>query len=583
MAVTSVTTDLTTVAFADINNTDGGGTETWNQSTDGAFNDGGSPSDEPDFYIQGTTCVSASHTKNGINTNTLLFNAGATQTLPADGAYLIWCFWASPPSLNTYAAATPGILTAVGSGLGTLDFYAASGSDFTPNPLGGWYCYAVDPASHTADVTAGGGGGGGDGQVLGMAVTASRQARGQSFAVDAIRTGRGSSIVTGGTLTDANATFQDIADTLDTNSNRYGIFQNVPGGFSWQGRLALGDGTNEVHFQDANRNVTILNTPKVSTGYHLIEIQNGTSVASIVDWENITFVNSGVGDPTAATNSRGAFLMTDSANVIMIGCSFTDMGTFTFNATTEQNTLTSVTFRRCDEVTQASASFTRCSFESTIGQQAIATTSTTANSINACTFTGDNTSHAVHITDTINTDRTIRWNSTFDETTYANTNATGIGSPGDSEVLLVNVNTGSTLTISVEDGVASPTYRNEGGGTVLVQSLVNFDISNIQAGTEIRLYKQTAPALLGLGGCEDVANTSSYDSGFSQIGGPGIDSDPKYTIRYQYNFADFGSNTPIWVIVQALGFQYLRLASTLTASDSSLQINQVIDRNYNNP
>lgn len=83
--------------------------------------------------------------------------------------------------------------------------------------------------------------------------------------------------------------------------------------------------------------------------------------------------------------------------------------------------------------------------------------------------------------------------------------------------------------------------------------------------------------------CEDVSNTSSYDTGFSQIGGPGVNSDPKYSIRYQYNFADFGSNTPIWVVVQGLGFQYLRLASTLTASDSSLQINQVIDRNYSNP
>jgi hypothetical protein len=508
MAATSVTTDLTTVAAADINNTDGGGTETWNQSTDGNFNDGGSPSDEPDFYIQGTTCVSASHTKNGVNTNTLLFDAGVTQTLPTDGAYLIWCFWASPPSLNTYAAATPGLLTAVGSGLGTIDFYAASGSDFTPNPLGGWYCYAVDPASHTADTTAGAGGGGGDGQVLGMAVTASRQARGQSFAVDAIRTGRGSSIVTGGTTPDAAATFQDIADTLDTGANRYGIFQNVPGGFSWQGRLALGNGTNEVRFVDSNQNITILNTPKVSTGYHQIEIQNGTSVASIIDWTNISFINSGVGDPTAATNSRGNFVATDNASITMDGCTFTDMGTFVFNGGTNLNAITGTTFRRCQAVTEAGASFTRCVFDntdSTATESIILSSTSVANNLTNSEFIRDaGTVNAVFI-DNITTNGTISWNGNTLTGYGTQTVGTGISSTAGGALRLRFTSGTPTITISVVNNATIPTVEivNAGGtGTVNIEQNVSITITVKDVGgtgvqsAQVAVFNETTGATI---------------------------------------------------------------------------------------
>jgi len=507
MAATSVTTDLTTVAAADINNTDGGGTETWAQSTDGNFNDGGSPSDEPDFYIQGTTCVSASHTKNGVNTNTLLYDAGATQTLPTDGAYLIWCFWASPPSLNTYGAATPGLLTAVGTGLGALDFYAASGSDFPPNPLGGWYCYAVDPASHTADVTASTNGGGGDGQVLGMAVTASRQARGQSFAVDAIRTGRGSSIVTGGTTPDAAATFQDIADTLDTGTNRYGIFQAVPGGFSWQGRLALGDGTDEVRFVDSNQNITILNTPKVSTGYHQIEIQNGTSVASIVDWTNISFINSGVGDAIAATNSRGNFVATDNATITFNGCTFTDMGTFVFNDGTNSNDITSTTFRRCQAVTQSGANFTDCTFDNTVSTatESLISTTTTISSITDCEFIRDSgTVNAVFI-DSITTTGTLSWNGNTLTGYGTQTVGTGISSTSGGALRLRFTSGTPTITISVVNNATVPTVEivNAGGtGTVNIEQNVGISISVKDAsgtainGAQVAVFNETTGATI---------------------------------------------------------------------------------------
>jgi len=579
MTATTVTTDLISAnTVSDAESVTG-----WAQSTDGNYSDGGSPSIEPDFFIQGSNCVSANHTKNGLNTNTLLYNAGSTVTLPTDGAYLIWCFWASPPSLSTYDA-TPsgGLMTVVASSLGNGALYKASGSNFTPNPIGGWYCYAINPNSHTNDDNFGTAPTG-DGQYLGMAVTATRQARGQSFAVDAIRAGRCISEVTGGTSPDTAATFDDISDTLDTNANRYGIFQKVPGGFSWQGKLLLGNGTNEVRFIDSNKNITILNTPKVSTNFNLIEIENGTSVASIVDWTNISFINSGVQNDIANTNSFGNFNMVDSANVIFTSCTFTDMGTFNFDATVEQNILTSTTFRRCDVVTQNEASFINCDFDTTKADVALISTSTTASSIDNCNFIGDNTSHAVNL-GTISSSTSINWNSTFDASTYAASSvASGATSTsGDSEVILVNVASGQTLTINVIGSGDLPTYRNTGSGTVNIVVSYTFDVTNIARYSEVQIIRDSDDTIVA--GVETIDPPSSVDENNVTTA-----TDPNNTGRFKATYSHDGTDGAVRVVVMGdpvqgdIRYQHLSVDFTLTTQDSSLQVAQIIDRVFDNP
>jgi len=265
----------------------------------------------------------------------------------------------------------------------------------------------------------------------------------------------------------------------------------------------------------------------------------------------------------------------------------------TFNSVTTPNVtgaLTNCAFNESGEVdiSTGGGTLTSCSFTNTTA--AIALTVADLNDIDDLTFTGDNTSHAVDL-GTISTNTTRSWNHTVVSGYAATSQAQNASStPGDSEVILVNVASGITLTISVDSGASSPTYRNIGPGTVEIQALANFDITNLREGTEIRLYKQTNPAALGLGGVEDVANSSSYDSGFSQIGGPPVNSDTftdgsdKYAIRYQYNYADFGgTETPLFVIVQALGYQYLRIPFTINGTNQELLVSQVIDRNFSNP
>jgi len=207
----------------------------WDESSVAAWADGGTETAEGNFYIQGTDCISAQFTKTGVGTllNDINQFAG-TFTVDTDGAILIWAFWASPASLATYA--NGGIRTIIGDTLG--DFYAfkASGSDFEPNPFGGWYCYAVAPDTATADSTVGTPDN--TWAIAGIAINATAQSRGNPFAVDAIRVGRCAMEVTEGQAGDYG-TFTGMASFDDSSGQRYGLFQAVSGGYRWQGLMSF--------------------------------------------------------------------------------------------------------------------------------------------------------------------------------------------------------------------------------------------------------------------------------------------------------------------------------------------------------
>jgi hypothetical protein len=63
-----------------------------------------------------------------------------------------------------------------------------------------------------------------------------------------------------------------------------------------------------------------------------------------------------------------------------------------------------------------------------------------------------------------------------------------------------------------------------------------------------------------------------------------VASDPanagRYTASYEYDY--IGSNIDIYIVVLSTGYQALRPEFELTSVDSSLQIAQQIDRQYEN-
>jgi len=434
LAAPTYANNNTVIAVADL------ALESWDESTNAAWDDAGSMVDDSNLYLQGDSCVSAQFTKDGVGT--IIYSHGSGITVPTDGAILMWHLWAAPPALATKA--NGGVRVLVGSGYG--DFYAwkISGSDFAPAPLGGWANYAIDP-SLSVDYTVGSPTT--TKSFFGTAVSATAQARGNPNAMDAISYGRCEQEYTLGDGTNGYAVFSGYAAIDNSSANRHGLLQEIEGGYKMQGLCTFGISATLVDFRDENISIVLANTEKVSANFHKFEVNNASSR---VDWVAVSISALG-------TVSKGRFEAVDDATINKTSCTFTDMDSFIYKS---NSTILTSTFRRCGLVTQGSAIFTSCTFDAPSG--AVCMTVNALNSVTKGTFNSDGTGHAVDL-GTISSNVSMTWDNF--ESGYASSN----GSTGN-ETILVSVDSGVTLTINVATGASTPTYYNTGLGTVNVVS-----------------------------------------------------------------------------------------------------------------
>lgn len=483
MATAAYDSDLTAANSGELTIADSAAS--WDESSNAGYDDNGVPVDETNFYIQGTSCVSCQWTKTGIGTAIFI---GIPITVPANGAILIWAFWASPASLNTYA--NGGVRTLVGNGLGAFNTYKASGSNFDPNPIGGWAQYAIDPASATIHAAVGGPNG--TWNHFGMVVDASAQSRGNPFAVDAIRYGRCTLEVIDG-FTVADGTFAGMA-TFDTSTDqRYGLFQTVFGGYKWKGLMSLGITATAVNFIDANANIFVDNVPQVSASFNRIEVNHASSV---VEWTSVGIsAQDGLNNLVAATASVGEFECVDNATVTKTACTFTDMGTFIYQSL---STLINTIYRRCGVVTQGGATITGCTFDAALltANVAALTVSNLA-LVTGCAFTRGTLGHAVDL-GVIGSTQTLAWNGNK-LTGYRAGGAAGtnieVAVPDGTEAIKVSVSSGFVLTLDVQNGADVPQVDNIGLGTVNITAgskTLTISVSPITSGYEWRFYTVTA-------------------------------------------------------------------------------------------
>lgn len=119
-------------------------------------------------------------------------------------------------------------------------------------------------------------------------------------------------------------------------------------------------------------------------------------------------------------------------------------------------------------------------------------------------------------------------------------------------------------------------FTSDNGTVFNSPTVVEFTISNLHEDTEIRLF--TDPALASLGGVESIGNTSSYDTAFTAVAGSHPDpTTGLYDIKYTYVYT---SDIDIYVVAHSLEYLYQRLETTLVSTNSSIQINQIADRQY---
>jgi hypothetical protein len=438
------TTDLTDLNLAEA-------TTSWTNIGTGAL------AAETDFFVQGSGCISKPGWT-GDATRGAIYDSGGGKTIPSPGGYFAWCYFWGPGALETEA--NGGMRMIIGSSTAAYKNWYVRGGD-TILPFDGWACIPVDPTL-TADLTTG-------------TPTATQQffgalarikagaaiSKGNPLGVDAIRYGRGTLQSVSGEAGNF-ATFAGAEATANSTSNRWGLFQAISGGYLQQGLFLMGTAATAVDFRDSNRSIVIANTKKVISSFNLFEVRNASSR---VDWTNVSITALG-------TTARGNFVATNNATINLTTCSFTDMGTFGFLAS---STILTSTFRRCQLVTQSSATFTGCTFDST-ADATRAVLSNNPGTISSCTFLSSGTKHGIEIT-------------TAGTYSFSGNTFTGYAaSDGSTGNECIYNNSGGAVTLNVSGGT-TPTIRNGSGATTTVNSTVTVTVTPLATGSEVRAYK----------------------------------------------------------------------------------------------
>jgi hypothetical protein len=133
---------------------------------------------------------------------------------------------------------------------------------------------------------------------------------------------------------------------------------------------------------------------------------------------------------------------------------------------------------------------------------------------------------------------------------------------GSTPVDIVNLNDGDVIVqVLGGDTPTSGAYSKRPGG-IDIQNSVTLTLTDIVVGSEVRLYKSDPTGTFPT----ELAGTESEDDG---------------TFQYIYNFT---GNFDADIVVLNTGYVYFRQNNnTLTDNAATIKINQVFDRNYENP
>ena len=478
---------------------------------------------ETDFFIQGANCIS----KAGWSTATkgAIFLTGSGVNVPTGKAVFFWIYFWAPNSMAVEVSG--GMQALIGSSAAAYKQWYVRGSD--TQTYGGWVCVPVDPTI-TADVTTGSPTATTQSFGAQVNVPAGGPSKGQPLGVDAIRYGRDFTCVSGDSG-NGYATFAGAATYNDNINRRFGQFQTIDGGYLWQGRFLFGHSTASVDFRDSYRSILVARTTKVGSTFNTLEVVNAAS--------NIALT--GVNVTALGTVSRGNWVNTDNARVVKDSCTFTDMGTFVYRSS---SSLGNTTYRRCNLITQGTASFTKCTFDQT-NDATRAMLANNPSTISQCTFISAGTKHGMEI----NTAGTYTFSANV-FTGYAATN----GSTGNEAVYN---NSGGAVTLNITNGGGTPSVRNGSGATTTVSNATSYSLTGIQAGSEVTIVKSSDGTVL-----------------FH------VESSAGGTETYSYGYV---SDTPVDVLVMSLAYEPLNFSDTLRSSASSVPVQQTLERNYSNP
>ncbi len=277
--------------------------------------------------------------------------------------------------------------------------------------------------------------------------------------IDAMYFGAGH-VISGTTAGDL--LFKEAAAVDQLTANQYGILQNYNGIIYSQGDIDCA-GTNLVSDSETLVFVDTIN------GYDTYNFD----ITGTVSFKNTTIIAAGsvkfIFDAESSTGFSmvgGALTHADDIK-LADGQIFSGVVINSAAASTIANNPENCTWNTSGTIWVSSTGLlSSCILNSP--SEVVAVDITSLDRIDGCTFNSSGTGHAIDL-GTIASDIAMSWNN--DDNSYAITD----GSTGN-EVILVNVNSGITLTINKAAGSSTPTVYNTGTGTVNVVSSSSIDI-----------------------------------------------------------------------------------------------------------
>lgn len=308
---------------------------------------------DTDFKIEGTGCI-------GIDVDIethRMFGASKTAVDLSSNFIYVWILSFSAPTLDTTSAG--GIQICVEDSSGNQSAWYVGGSD---NYVGGWEVFSCGTAE-TQDWNNGTAATLTDIVKVGVGFKNTAKSKlTQNCFVDWVRYGTGAALtITGSTTTTGNG-WDEAASIDDTNA--YGLFYPIPGGYLLKGPLQIGDsaGTGTTNFTDDESKSLVFDDLPVGNSHYGITIAGNATGTTDVQLGSVV----GTGD--ARQGVAGTAISTlapswewDSATDIadldtveLYGCRFSGAGAGISVDDTNKTEVISCQFINCGEIDQGS-------------------------------------------------------------------------------------------------------------------------------------------------------------------------------------------------------------------------------------
>jgi hypothetical protein len=310
--------------------------------------------------------------------------------------------------------------------------------------------------------------------------------------------------------------------------------------FGCQGRLGLGSDLGATYFEHDGFVIAFEDRDVSDSAYGLqFHHAHGTTPFTTIILKNGSIGSAGPGVDIEDTG-------TEQLTLEIEGVAFNNLKNalnFPANYYSGSGSITSCSFNNCGQIDPGPADFQDCTISntsaSTTGAVLLDATGTANWSGN--TFNSGGTGHAIHITaaDTY----------TFTDLTFA-----GYADQGGTDTnRSVYNNSGGDVTIN-NSGSTGISYRNEGISTTTVIDTITVTYTGIENGTEIRVYE---------------TGTSTEKDGIESVTGGAF-------------AASLQGSTGYDVVAIYPGYLPIRFENTSYTSSTTIDLNQQIDRNFEN-